>query len=199
MIGAPASGTSKVENRRFSLPRRTSISSTQYIVSNMSSNMPTNRPFLLNIFAAFRYKATSPPFSSTHIQSARAIATKAANPQSQQTSPRSQTQVPNPSSSHTAPAPTSQSSHYHTEQSSSSNPSNHSNPIPINSPERQRRGSDSSNGSAKFSDAIGSEKWYIGGRTPAGDERFYRLGMVTQGGGRLGGSGRVGSIDQLSL
>lgn len=166
-------------------------------MSNMTSNISSPRPFFLNFFAAFRssYKSTSPPFSSNHIQSARAIATKAANSQSQQSS-RSQTQVPNQSTSHTGPAANSQSSHYHTEQSSSSN---RSNPIPINTPDRQRRGSASSSGSAGFGDAIGSEKWYIGGRTPAGDERFYRLGMVTQGGGRLGGSGRVGSIDQLSL
>ncbi|PYI22025.1 hypothetical protein BO86DRAFT_108939 [Aspergillus japonicus CBS 114.51] len=75
-----------------------------------------------------------------------------------------------------------------------------SNPIPItNSHGRQRRGSDSSSGSGGFRDALGPEKWYIGGRTPGGEERFYRLGMVTKGGGRLGGSGRVGSIDQLSL
>lgn len=75
-----------------------------------------------------------------------------------------------------------------------------STPIPIaNGPDRRRRGSDSSNGSGGFRDALGPEKWYIGGRTSNGEERFYRLGMVTKGGGRLGGSGRVGSIDQLSL
>ncbi|CAI7595530.1 unnamed protein product [Penicillium bialowiezense] len=90
------------------------------------------------------------------------------------------------------------SNHYHAE---SSPPTTSSNPIPINRgpADRQRRGSDSSSGSGGFRDAIGPEKWYIGGRTPAGEERFYRLGMVTKGGGRLGGSGRVGSIDQLSL
>ncbi|RHZ70675.1 hypothetical protein CDV55_108369 [Aspergillus turcosus] len=75
-----------------------------------------------------------------------------------------------------------------------------SNPIPIaDGHDRQRRGSDSSSGSGGFRDALGPEKWYIGGRSAGGEERFYRLGMVTKGGGRLGGSGRVGSIDQLSL
>lgn len=79
-------------------------------------------------------------------------------------------------------------------------PASSSTPIPIASGHnRQRRGSDSSSGSGGFRDALGPEKWYIGGRTPGGDERFYRLGMVTKGGGRLGGSTRVGSIDQLSL
>lgn len=79
-----------------------------------------------------------------------------------------------------------------------------SSPIPITPPtetydHHRRRGSDSSNGSTGFRDALGPEKWYIGGRSPGGEERFYRLGMVTKGGGRLGGSARVGSFDQLSL
>ena len=79
-----------------------------------------------------------------------------------------------------------------------------SSPIPITPPtetydHHRRRGSDSSNGSTGFRDALGPEKWYIGGRSPGGEERFYRLGMVTKGGGRLGASARVGSFDQLSL
>jgi hypothetical protein len=44
-------------------------------------------------------------------------------------------------------------------------------------------------------DAIGPEKWYVGGRNANGDETFYRLGMV--GGKREGG--RVRSLDRLSL
>ena len=60
--------------------------------------------------------------------------------------------------------------------------------------ERQRRGSDSSNSSGGFMDALGHEKWYIGGRTAGGEERFYRLGLVTGGSSR-----RVGSADRLSL
>ncbi|RAQ74397.1 hypothetical protein COH20_011858 [Aspergillus flavus] len=168
---------------------------------------------------------TSSSLSPTQIsQSARAIATKASNsgasseaastthyhhhhhhhhhsssagashsrPHSHTRSPLNQSSPagdsPVPSSSATPPAP-----------SSPATPAS-SNPIPIaNGPDRQRRGSDSSNGSGGFRDALGPEKWYIGGRTPGGEERFYRLGMVTKGGGRLGGSGRVGSIDQLSL
>lgn len=59
---------------------------------------------------------------------------------------------------------------------------------------RQRRGSDSSNSSGGFIDALGPERWYIGGRTPAGEENFYRLGLVTGGPGR-----RVRSLDRLSL
>lgn len=59
---------------------------------------------------------------------------------------------------------------------------------------RQRRGSDSSNSSGGFIDALGAEKWYIGGRNAAGEETFYKLGLVTGGTGR-----RVRSLDRLSL
>ncbi|KAF4126917.1 NAD dependent epimerase/dehydratase family [Geosmithia morbida] len=51
----------------------------------------------------------------------------------------------------------------------------------------RRRGSDSS--SEGFRDAIGADKWYIGGRTAAGEERFFKLGVVR----------RVRSNDGLSL
>merc|ERR1712098_767519 len=59
---------------------------------------------------------------------------------------------------------------------------------------RQRRGSDSSNSSAGFMDALGPEKWYVGGRNASGEETFYRLGMVGAGQGK-----RVRSLDRLSL
>lgn len=41
----------------------------------------------------------------------------------------------------------------------------------------QRRGSDSSS-EGGFREVLGGERWYIGGRTAAGEERFYRIGMV---------------------
>lgn len=58
---------------------------------------------------------------------------------------------------------------------------------------QHRRGSDSSSDGG-FRDALGGEKWYIGGRTAGGEERFYRLGMVKKerSGDRL-------SLDRLSL
>ncbi|KZZ93349.1 hypothetical protein AAL_05734 [Moelleriella libera RCEF 2490] len=60
--------------------------------------------------------------------------------------------------------------------------------IPIPNPSTgRRRGSDSS--SEGFKDAIGADKWYIGGRTAAGEERFFKLGVVR----------RVRSNDGLSL
>lgn len=39
----------------------------------------------------------------------------------------------------------------------------------------------------------------MGGKTTGGEERFYPLGLVTKGGGRIGGGRRVGSMDELSL
>jgi len=59
-------------------------------------------------------------------------------------------------------------------------------PIPGAS-QRSRRGSDSS--SEGFHEAMGAEKWYIGGRTATGEERFYKLGMIK----------RQRSADRLSL
>jgi hypothetical protein len=69
--------------------------------------------------------------------------------------------------------------------STSTSPSNGAAiPIPGSS---GRRGSDSS--SEGFRDVIGAEKWYIGGRTPGGEEKFFKLGVIR----------RVRSNDGLSL
>ncbi|KAJ5907563.1 hypothetical protein N7495_000245 [Penicillium taxi] len=177
--------------------------------------MSTNRPFLANFLAAFRaqstYKAATVTSQSTNTlpsaqsitQSARAIATKAT------TTTHSHSHSHHNHHHTSSPAATPHQYHHTTDPLTAPPPassSSTSTPIPINhgsgtvtGPDRQRRGSDSSSGSGGFYDALGAEKWYIGGRTPAGEERFYRLGMVTNGGGRLGGGGRVGSIDQLSL
>lgn len=56
----------------------------------------------------------------------------------------------------------------------------------------RRRGSDSSN--EGFRDVVGGEKWYIGGRTAAGEERFFKLGVV-----RRDRSLERASTDRLSL
>lgn len=53
--------------------------------------------------------------------------------------------------------------------------------------QRHRRGSDSS--SEGFHEAVGADKWYIGGRTPAGEEKYYKLGMIK----------KHRSLDRLSL
>ncbi|KAK7981462.1 hypothetical protein PG996_009154 [Apiospora saccharicola] len=56
----------------------------------------------------------------------------------------------------------------------------------------QRRGSDSS--SEGFRDARGADKWYIGGRTAGGEEKFFKLGVVK----RVRSNDRL-SLDRLSL
>ncbi|KAL8798809.1 MAG: hypothetical protein Q9223_007836 [Gallowayella weberi] len=57
----------------------------------------------------------------------------------------------------------------------------------------QRRGSDSSS-EGGFREVLGGEKWYIGGRTATGEERFYRMGIV-----KREKSWDKRSFDQLSL
>ncbi|KAI1300944.1 hypothetical protein F5Y03DRAFT_222672 [Xylaria venustula] len=70
------------------------------------------------------------------------------------------------------------------------------NQLPLHSPRSisgaggrpaNRRGSDSS--SEGFRDVLGADKWYIGGRTAGGEEKFFKLGVVK----------RVRSQDRLSL
>jgi hypothetical protein len=82
-------------------------------------------------------------------------------------------------------------SHSHTNANLSMSPPGTSTPMTRG---RQRRGSDSSNASGGFIDALGPEKWYIGGRNAGGEETFYKLGLVTGGAGK-----RVRSLDRLSL
>ncbi|KAI0158640.1 hypothetical protein BJ166DRAFT_308259 [Pestalotiopsis sp. NC0098] len=69
-------------------------------------------------------------------------------------------------------------------------------PIPGSSAGRdgggRRRGSDSS--SEGFRDVIGGDKWYIGGRTAGGEEKFFKLGVVR----RIKSNDRL-SLDRLSL
>lgn len=54
---------------------------------------------------------------------------------------------------------------------------------------RQRRGSDSSSEGFRDVMSASGEKWYIGGRAPNGEERFYRLGVMK----------RPRSVDRLSM
>ncbi|KAK5044734.1 hypothetical protein LTR84_010508 [Exophiala bonariae] len=93
-------------------------------------------------------------------------------------------------------SPTGPLSHAHPQSPSHSSHANASLSMSPPGPSRgrQRRGSDSSNSSGGFIDALGAEKWYIGGRNGAGEETFYKLGLVTSGAGR-----RVRSLDRLSL
>jgi hypothetical protein len=149
--------------------------------------MSTNRPFFGGFLAAFRaqpalQKAANAQTASVvqsttrdATTSTRTITTKTrspspgANPTTVQATNHFQ-----PTRQHAPP--------YHR----STSPTAKAFPIPGAS-QRSRRGSDSS--SEGFHDAMGAEKWYIGGRTATGEERFYKLGMVK----------RHGSADRLSL
>ncbi|MCJ1429009.1 hypothetical protein MMC29_006922 [Sticta canariensis] len=173
--------------------------------------MPTNRPFFANFLAAFRAHsalskaststAVTPPtgtgsqFSSltTSASAARTIATAS----SQKTTPGQ-----NSVGATTAAMQANLSHARHSPPATATSPSAAARSPPAASataptgfPQRaaQRRGSDSSS-EGGFRDALGGEKWYVGGRTAAGEERYYRLGMV-----RKERSGDRLSMDRLSL
>ncbi|TKA53636.1 hypothetical protein B0A49_12430 [Cryomyces minteri] len=177
--------------------------------------MPTNRPFLSNFLAAFRahsalQKAASAPAtptaaatsqtSYTHITASNTTSTSVSTSTNAVSNPRTvTTKAGQHSTGATAIAiqaagqfqlPTRSTSPY--SRSPASPTTTQGLPIygPPNHPsyQRQRRGSDSSS-EGGFRDALGAEKWYIGGRTAGGEERFYKLGMVK----------RNRSIDRLSL
>lgn len=158
--------------------------------------MTTNRPFFGGFLAAFRAQPTiqkaataqatsvvsyTPASTSSQNQgrdapsTTRTIATKTRSPSPGATNaPVQATNHFQPTRQHTAP--------YHR----STSPTTKGFPIPGAS-QRSRRGSDSS--SEGFHETMGAEKWYIGGRTATGEEKYYKLGMVK----------RHRSADRLSL
>ncbi|PWY73664.1 hypothetical protein BO70DRAFT_398887 [Aspergillus heteromorphus CBS 117.55] len=145
----------------------------------------------------------SSTLSSTQIaQGARAIATKATNTGGSNSNGNSASNNNNGNTNNTDP-PSSSTHHYHHHSTASRSHSHHrsslsqpdpssttqqstsssspipaaSTPIPINNSHgRRRRGSDSSSGSGGFCDALGHEKWYIGGRTPGAKNGFIVSG-----------------------
>ena len=173
--------------------------------------MPTNRPFFSNFLAAFRAQpafqkaatstttsatatsttqasfsqtsattATSTLAAAANASGARALSTKATSQTAANgTSGKAiQAQPFQPTRQH-APSPYSRSP------GSPGSPGYHT---PIGgAASRQRRGSDSS--SEGFRDALGNEKWYIGGRAPNGEEKYYKLSMAK----------RPRSVDRLSM
>jgi hypothetical protein len=162
--------------------------------------MPTQRPFFANFLAAFRAhsaiqqgKATSSPspLASTSQN------THTASP----SQPRSITTATKPNGSG---ATTAALTSLHSPRTHSTSPLSRS-PGPANTAadgtryegrymtsSRGRRESDSS--SEGFRDVLGAEKWYIGGRTQTGEERYFKLGVV-----RRQRSGDRLSLDRLSL
>lgn len=162
-----------------------------------SDTMTTNRPFLGGFLAAFRAQPALQKAANSQ-SAASVVSYSTANTPSQHQS-REQTQSthaitskPTSPSPGASPVPVQAANHFQpTRQHAppyhrSTSPTAKAFPIPGAS-QRSRRGSDSS--SEGFHEAMGAEKWYIGGRTATGEERFYKLGMVK----------RHRSADRLSL
>lgn len=169
--------------------------------------MSTNRPFFSNFLAAFRahsmiQKAAANP-SSTPTASSQTSYIHTSTPSAAQQPNNSTSNPSNPRAINSksvahAPGPTAtavqvagqfQTTRQHAPSPYSRSPGSPSSPgFPVAAaPSRGRRGSDSS--SEGFRETLGAEKWYIGGRTATGEEKFYRLGMVK----------RPQSLDRLSL
>ncbi|MCJ1303655.1 hypothetical protein MMC08_006465 [Hypocenomyce scalaris] len=170
--------------------------------------MPTNRPFLANFLAAFRAHSALQNASPNPSVSTSTAATSSQATYSTSTTSTSYTtttaSTARPIATKTTPsvgvttaavqaaaAATGHLSHHHTRHPSTSPVSNPNSNFGRRT--RQRRGSDSSS-EGGFRDALGNEKWYIGGRTAQGEEKFYKLAMV-----RRERSGDRLSVDRLSL
>lgn len=163
--------------------------------------MPTQRPFFSNFFSAFRARSTPGPFQAKSSTTTGAISTSTAlSTQQAHTHTHSHTHTPAASAPRNIAKPEKSTSPGPTFAALSSSPGatfyrRPPSPSPIQQTPRgrQRRDSGSSHTSG-FVDAVGSEKWYVGGRTATGEERFYQLGLVTNGTGQ-----RMRSLDRLSL
>ncbi|KAI1373957.1 hypothetical protein F4677DRAFT_427752 [Hypoxylon crocopeplum] len=156
--------------------------------------MPSSqRPFFLSSFlAAFRQQAppalsatsqpnkhTSQPSSGPSTSGTRSISSTSHSHSQSQSSSQQQSQQRTGGVMNQLPLQSPPHRHHHS-------PGPHRPGMPIPGSGR-RRGSDSS--SEGFREVIGADKWYIGGRTAGGEERFFKLGVVK----------RVRSQDRLSL
>ena len=165
--------------------------------------MSSQRPFFLStFFAAFRQQPPAPLSSQTasskQPSSATATTSAAAAARSISTAAATTTTTTSAVAAAAAaaanPTPGSQAPRQGGIASQLPLHSPRAVPIPGTSPPAggRRRGSDSS--SEGFREVRGADKWYIGGRTATGEERFFRLGVVrrVRSGDRL-------SLDRLSL
>jgi transcription elongation factor len=157
--------------------------------------MPSQRPYFLSSFlAAFRQQQSHPLQGSQQPNKQTTTTTATASaPRNISTNAASASAATASSSSSSGAAAA--SSHSNRTQSAGvaihsprgSSGSSHGIPIPHNDSSSRRRGSDSS--SEGFRDVLGADKWYIGGKTATGEEKFFKLGVVR----------RVRSNDGLSL
>ena len=168
--------------------------------NHQAENMPTNRPFLSNFLAAFRahsvisQASAANPSTTSQTSSqqpshhtATAATTATTHPSTNPRTIASKSLAAGPT---TTAVQTLQSTR--TTQQAPTSPISRSPGTPAashmgGSSGRRRRSSSSS--TEGFRDALGGEKWWIGGRSAGGEERFYRLGTVR----------RHRSIDRLSL
>src|SRR6266536_3078731 len=151
--------------------------------------MPVQRPFFYNFLAAFRAhnaiqqgKTASPSSPQPSHQTA----------QSSPSQPRTITTSQKPAGATTTALTSLHSPRAHSTSPLSTSPGTSLPAEPVYGPHQQsqqqqqqarymthsrgRRGSDSS--SEGFRDVLGAEKWYIGGRTAGGEERYFKLGVV---------------------
>lgn len=175
------------EDRQYSLTGREAS----------ENNMTTNRPFFGGFLAAFRAQPTIQKTGASQAASAASYshATTPSQTQSYDASTTTRTitaktRSPSPGATTTVVQTTGQfqpTRQHATPYHRSTSPV-HAKAFPIpGTSQRSRRGSDSS--SDGFNEIMGAEKWYIGGRTATGEEKFYKLGMVK----------RHRSADRLSL
>ncbi len=171
-------------------------------------DMSSQRPFFLStFFAAFRQTPASLSSASSSAQPPNKHTTQASTsvPQTSTATPRSISSTAAAAAASQAPSPPSRAGGVlsqlplHSPRHHHHHHHHHSAGIPIPQPQGhrdnnhgRRRGSDSS--SEGFREALGAEKLYIGGRTAAGEERFFKLGVVR----RIKSGDRL-SLDRLSL
>ncbi|KAL7924473.1 hypothetical protein ACQKWADRAFT_311254 [Trichoderma austrokoningii] len=145
--------------------------------------MPSQRPFFLSsFFNSFRQQAPALSQQATKHTSQAASASAAAAAATSAAAAAASSTASSAARAISTNAATTSSTNVaiHTPRGSPGGPI----PIPNGS---RRRGSDSS--SEGFRDALGADKWYIGGRTAAGEEKFFKMGVIR----------RVRSNDGLSL
>ncbi|KAK2044657.1 hypothetical protein LZ31DRAFT_594579 [Colletotrichum somersetense] len=158
--------------------------------------MPSQRPFFLStFFASFRQQ--SPSAATLSSQQPNKHSTQASSSSSSYAT-QSVASAPRAISSNTPPSSAGNGGSANSVTRSSSGVVNqyplHSprGGVPIPGGPNRRRGSDSS--SEGFRDVLGADKWYIGGRTAAGEEKFFKLGTIR----RVRSNDRL-SLDRLSL
>ncbi|RKF54980.1 hypothetical protein GcC1_207033 [Golovinomyces cichoracearum] len=157
--------------------------------------MPSQCSFFANFLAAFRAHAVIQQGKTSSSKPPQQTQSVANNPHSN--SPTQPQSITSNAKAGAAAAATTLSSLHSPRNHSTSPLSRSPGPQPmgtryIPSHASLRRGSDSS--TEGFREVRGAEKWYIGGRTATGEEKYFKLGVIK----RQKSRDRL-SLDQLSL